>query len=102
MLDPRNVEILAQLMLTYRYLRRYGDCERVISRLIDLDPSKPGFKVLKADLEVKAKAILTSYRTALATLPSSMNDDPNIASARFNAAVLARDWTSAKELSAQA
>jgi serine/threonine protein kinase len=97
MLDPRNVEILTQLMLTYRYLRRYGDCERVISRLIDLDPSKPSFKLLKGDLEVKAKASLTSYRTALATLPSSMNDDMSIASQRFNAAVLARDWKGAKE-----
>jgi serine/threonine protein kinase/tetratricopeptide (TPR) repeat protein len=96
-LDPRNPEILGQLALTYQYLRRYRDYEQTCSRLIELQPEEPLLKILIASAECAARANLTSLRAALGTFPSSMKDDINVASFRFNAALLARDWTSAKE-----
>jgi serine/threonine protein kinase/tetratricopeptide (TPR) repeat protein len=96
-LDPINPEILFQLEVTYQYLRRYQDCERLFNRLIKLEPDKPILKIMKASVEVESKANLVGYRTALAMLPASTSDDANLASWRFDAAVLARDWTSAEE-----
>ena len=52
----------------------------------------------KAFLTLLAKADLTSCRAALGAVPASMKHDKRIVSWRFAFAVLARDWTMAKEI----
>src|SRR5271166_1987929 len=52
---------------------------------------------MKASIEVDSKANIASYRAALATLLPSVSDDANLASWRFDAAVLSRDWKGAEE-----
>ena len=97
-LDPRNPETLRQLELTYRYQRRYKECERVLNRLVELEVGNPVFEAMKASLKLDAEGNLTSYREALTTLLSQRNGDMDILSKLFNAAVFARDWASAQEI----
>jgi serine/threonine protein kinase/tetratricopeptide (TPR) repeat protein len=97
-LDPRNPETLRQLELTYRYQRRYQECERVLNRLVELEVGNPVFEAMKASLKLDAEGNSTIYRDALTTLLSQRNDDMDILSRLFNAAVFARDWASAQEI----
>lgn len=95
-LDPRNSETLTQVHLTYLYLRRYQDCQRVLDQLTQLEPNNAALKVMKTDVELDWKANLSGYRTALKDFSSRTKVDLVIASKLFTAAVLARDWASAE------
>jgi serine/threonine protein kinase/Flp pilus assembly protein TadD len=97
-LDPRNSETLIQFHLTYLYLRRYPDCQRVLDQLIQLEPNNAALKVMKAGVELDWNANLSGYRTALKDFSSHTKVDLVIASRLFTGAVLARDWASAEEI----
>jgi tetratricopeptide (TPR) repeat protein len=48
-LDPRNPDLLDSLEWTYFCLRQYRNNERILDRLIDLEPDQPSFRLRKAD-----------------------------------------------------
>jgi TolB-like protein/Flp pilus assembly protein TadD len=97
-LDPRNHEFLSELAGNYFSLRRYADYRHIYDRLIELEPDKPILILQKAFSALNGNADLTSYRTALEGLPSSMKDDIFVVSSRFAYALSDRDWATAKEI----
>ena len=98
-IDPRNPEFIKQLAVNYLCLRRNRDFERTYDRVITLRPEeKPLLMLEKAFLTIVAKGDLTSFRAALGGLAVSMKHDKRTGSRRFAYAVLARDWTMAKEI----
>jgi serine/threonine-protein kinase len=97
-LDPRNPEFLGGLADNYFNLRRYGDYRHIYDRLIELQPNKPILILQKAFSALDGYADLTSYRSALEGLPSSMKDDIFVVSSRFVYALSDRDWATAKEI----
>ena len=94
-LDPRNPEILLQLMNSYGMLRQYRNCEKIVDRMIALMPEEPAFKVEKARIIFDRDADLTSYRAVLEAL---VRDDKDYVSERIRIASFARDWTAAHEI----
>ncbi len=96
-LDPRNPVPLENLAINYFWLRRYQDAEQTYDRLIELEPDKSIFKVQKAYAVFGENADLTSFRAFMEKLPSGEKNEYNMASWLFENAVLARDWTSARE-----
>jgi len=97
-LDPRNAELLTNLAWTYWCLRRYRDNDRVLDRLIDLEPDQPLFPLNKAQSAFAEKADLKGIRAAYEALPSSMKDDPEITVERVYYAMCARDFAAAREI----
>jgi serine/threonine protein kinase/tetratricopeptide (TPR) repeat protein len=97
-LDPRNAELLTNLVWTYWCLRRYRDNDRVLDRLIDLEPDQPLFPLNKAQSAFAEKADLKGVRAAYEALPSSMKDDPEITLERVYYAMCARDFAAAREI----
>jgi tetratricopeptide (TPR) repeat protein len=51
-LDPKNSEILLQLMFSYSWLRQYRDLEKSLDRLVALQPRNPRWKIYKASISV--------------------------------------------------
>jgi serine/threonine protein kinase/Tfp pilus assembly protein PilF len=97
-LDPRNPEILEQLMNSYGMLHQYRNCEKIFDRMIASMPEKPALKAAKAGVIFERNADLTSYRTALEALPASVRNDKDFVSERIRMAVFARDWLAANEI----
>src|ERR1700719_3546707 len=98
-LDPRNPEFIKQLAINYICLRRNPDFERTYDQVISLRPEeKPLLMLEKAFLTILTKADLTSFRAALKGLTASMKRDSRTASWCFDYAILARDWTMAREV----
>jgi serine/threonine protein kinase/Flp pilus assembly protein TadD len=97
-LDPRNSELLDTLAQNYRYLRRYRDEQRILDRLVELEPENPLFPLNKADSAFAEKADLKGVRAACEALPTSMKDDVSITSGRFYYAMCARDFPAAEEI----
>ncbi len=97
-LDPKNSEILMQLMYNYSLLNQYRDLERSLDRLVALDPDNPRWKVYKAWISVEEKAELSDLRAALEALPSPINNNETVFTSRIYLSIFSRDWTKAREL----
>jgi serine/threonine protein kinase/Flp pilus assembly protein TadD len=97
-LDPRNPEVLNSLVEHYMYLRRWGDCQRILDRLIELQPDEPAHRLSKAICAFFEKADLRGARAACEAVPSSIKDDVQMTSFRVYFATSARDFTAAEEI----
>jgi len=98
-LEPRHPKILLDLEEDYLAIRRFRQAEQIHDRLIELRPDDPALKISKAYLFILGeKADLKNYLAVFGTVPSSLEDRVDIVSARIYSAVLARDWTKAKEI----
>src|ERR1700751_5995774 len=78
-----------------------GYNERILDRLIDLEPDQPSFRLRKADSIFAESADLKVVRAVYETLPPSVKDDPKVTADRGYYAMCARDFTAAEELSAK-
>ena len=77
-LDPRNVLLLQQMALTYDSLRRYGQEEGTVNRILEIQPRDVGTRGWSAFVEFNSKAdtwplhqLIDSIR---ATNPSAISD----------------------------
>ncbi|MBV8098168.1 MAG: protein kinase [Verrucomicrobia bacterium] len=97
-LDPRNPEPLGLLSDTYGALRRFQDAERILDRLIQLEPDKVGFSISRAFWAFSEKADVTDARARCEALPASIKDAPSVVMNRVWYALYARDFAAAEEI----
>jgi TolB-like protein/Flp pilus assembly protein TadD len=95
-LDPRNPDLLDTLARSYFSLRRYRDMERILDRLIELDPDQPSHGLSKADLAFAETADVKAARADCEA--PSVKDDPAVASYRVYYAICAHDFAAAEEI----
>src|SRR5262249_35916175 len=55
-LDPRNIFLLAQIVVSYDDLRRYANEEAMLGRMLGIEPNDTDTKVLLAEVEFDWKA----------------------------------------------
>src|SRR5437588_3137922 len=55
-LDPRNILILQQISLSYRYLRRYDDMVAILDRALKLNPKDVPARIYRATVELDQRA----------------------------------------------
>jgi serine/threonine protein kinase len=96
-LDLRNPDLLDTLARSYFTLRRYPDNERILERLIELEPNEPAHRLSKADSAFAERADF-GVRALDEALPSSMKDDRSVASYRVYYAICAHDFAAAEEI----
>jgi TolB-like protein len=97
-LDPRNPEPLGLLSDNYGALRRFQDAERILDRLILLEPDKVGFSISKVFWTFAEKADVKGARARCEALPSSVKDAPSVVMNRLWYALCARDFAAAEEI----
>jgi tetratricopeptide (TPR) repeat protein len=97
-LDPRDPDLIETLAWNYFCLRRYRDAERILDRLIELEPEQPFFPLSKARFGFDEKADVKGARAAYEALSSSMKDDPEVTFFRLWLAMCARDFAAAEEI----
>jgi TolB-like protein len=97
-LDPRNPDLLDTLEYTYFCLRQYRNHERILERLIELEPDEQSFRLKKADSIFAERADLKAVLAVYETLPPSVKDDPEVIAHRVYYAICARDFTAAEEI----
>jgi Flp pilus assembly protein TadD len=95
-LDPRNSDIFNDLAWNYDRLRRYRDVERMVDRLIDLEPNDPSLRLGKLAIAFIERG--TFDRALFEALAYSMKDDPIVRNLRVYYAICARDFTAAEQI----
>jgi serine/threonine protein kinase/tetratricopeptide (TPR) repeat protein len=97
-LDPRNPHLLATLSDNYRSLRRYRDEERILDRLVELEPDQSLFPLMKAEAAFREKGDFKRALAAYEALPPSMRDDIWMTIQRCFYAMCDRDFKAAHEV----
>jgi tetratricopeptide (TPR) repeat protein len=97
-LDPRNPDVLSDLADNYGCLRRYRDSQRILDRLIELEPDQPKFPLDKARLSFYETADLGGARAAYEAVKPAMKDDLEVTAWRVYLAMCARDFAAAEEI----
>jgi serine/threonine-protein kinase len=96
-LDPRNVDTLQQIALSYEDLRRYAEEKLVLDRALAIEPNDAEMRVTRAFAEVHWKADTRSLHQTIdsirATNPAAI---PSIAGDWLNCALAERDAVAAK------
>jgi serine/threonine protein kinase/Tfp pilus assembly protein PilF len=96
-LDPRDVDLLQQIALTYENLRRYPEEELVLDRGLTIEPNNADMKVTRAAVEFYWKADTRSLHQTIdlirATNPEATS---SIAGDWLNCALAERDVFAAK------
>jgi TolB-like protein/Tfp pilus assembly protein PilF len=75
-LDPRNLFILQQLMLSYLSQRRYADEARILDRVLTVVPGDPLTRITQAEVALDWRGDIKPYQT---TLGSLIAENPGIA-----------------------
>jgi serine/threonine protein kinase/Flp pilus assembly protein TadD len=96
-LDLRNPDLLDTLARSYFSLRRYPDNERILDRLIEIEPDEPAHRLRKADSAFAERADF-GVRALDEGLPTPMKDDRSLASDRVYYAVCERDFAAAEQI----
>ena len=96
-LDPRNVDMLQQIALSYAGLRRYAEEKLVLDRALAIEPNNAEMRVTRAFVELDWKADTRSLHQTVdsirATNPAAI---PSIAGDWLNCALAERDAAAAK------
>jgi len=96
-LDPRNVNILQQLSITYHYLRRYSDRRAVLDRVLTIVPGDVGTRcqrsLIQLDWHADPNPLHQTIATVLAQEPASISE---LADQWLNLALAERDFASAE------
>jgi tetratricopeptide (TPR) repeat protein len=95
-LDPRNVDTLTQISLSYLSLRRYAETAAVQDRILAIVPKDVDSRICRALLELDWRA---DPRPVHATLEAILAEDPAatspLAAPRLNVALAERDLAAA-------
>ncbi len=95
--DPRAVLIAREIMLTDIMLRDWTAAARDGERALALTPNQPMLQVEKSYVPVWASGDLAPLRTVLAAVPSGVDPDGEITFARWDSALLGRDFAAAEK-----
>jgi tetratricopeptide (TPR) repeat protein len=96
-LDPRNVETLQQIAISYGVLRRYSEEKSVLNRALAIEPNNADTKVALAAVEFHWKADIRPLHQTIdsiqATAPGAL---PNVANDWLSCKLAERDVAAAK------
>src|SRR5262249_33949746 len=96
-LDPQNRGLLKQLADSYLCLRQYSDAERVLDRVIALDPKDSSMRAFRASIELDWHAdpqpLSSTIRTIIA---EDSREGQNVAQLWLKASLCERDFDGAR------
>ncbi|HCX28754.1 MAG TPA: hypothetical protein DHU55_03140 [Blastocatellia bacterium] len=94
--DPRNAPIAAEYFRTLCGLRDWSAAAPAGERAVALAPDSATLRVDVSHLDFWSKDDLTPLRAALAGVPAGVDPDGAVTLARWDAALLARDFSAAE------
>ncbi len=97
-LDPRSIVIAREILLTQCLLRDWPAAARAGDRAVKLAPDLPLLRVEKSYVDIWSRGDLTPLHSVLATVSPGVDPDGEITLARWDAALLARDFVAAQRV----
>ncbi|CAN5575425.1 hypothetical protein BH20VER3_BH20VER3_16480 [soil metagenome] len=96
--DPHNALFAREVLLTRWMVRDWPGAERGGDRAVALAPDLPLLKVERSYVDIWAKGDLEPLNHTLAAMPAGFDPDGEVTLARYDAALLARDFDAAERI----
>ena len=96
--DPRNGRFARDLMSTEHMLRNWSASARAGDRAVALAPDRPAVLIEKSYVAFWANGDLRPLRAVLTAIPASVDPEGEVTWARWDAALLERDFAAAERV----
>jgi TolB-like protein/Flp pilus assembly protein TadD len=97
-LDPQNPNIIRNLVFTNTSMRRWPQAAAAAARFRAVAPDSVVAKIQSGYVEFWWKGDVGALQRCLTGVPAAVDPDGNVTSVRWDAAMLARDFSGAKEV----
>jgi TolB-like protein len=96
--DPQNATVAEQLFLTECAMRDWSAAAAAGRRALAIAPDSPTLGIEVSYVDLWSKGDLRLLRTALNAIPAGVDPDGGVTAARWDAALLARDFAAAERV----
>jgi TolB-like protein/Flp pilus assembly protein TadD len=97
-LDPQNPNIIRNVLFTNTSMRRWPQAAEAAARFRAVAPDSVVAKIQSGYVEFMWKGDVGALQRCLAGVPAEVDPDGNVTSVRWDAAMLARDFSGAKDV----
>ncbi len=95
-LDPQNPNIIRNLLFTNTALRKWASADETVRRLQTLVPDATTLQIQAAYVDFSWKGTTAALQAVLATIPPGVDPDGNVTAARWDVALIERDFAAAE------
>jgi TolB-like protein/Flp pilus assembly protein TadD len=93
--DPGNANVASEIAYTYAFLRDWPQAAQMYDRVVGLAPASPNFKINRAYVDLYASGKTEALKSALAEIPAGVDPSGLVSRARWDLAMLERDYAAA-------
>ena len=97
-LDPKNANVVRDLLYAYCALRDWPNAESAAQHLIELTPGSVNAKAQIGYVEFWSKGTTDRLKSEMATVPAGEDPDGAVTSFRFDASMIDRDAVAAQRI----
>ncbi len=95
-LDPRNPNIIRNLLFTYTAVRDWPRADKAVRRLRALVPEATVVQIQAAYVDFSWQGSTAALKKTLASIPPGVDPDGNVTAARWDVALIERDFAAAE------
>ena len=95
--DPGNANVASEIAFTYSFLRDWPQAAKMYDRVVALAPTSANFKITRGYVDFWANGSTASIKKALAEIPSGVDPSGLVTRARWDAAMIERDFAGAEQ-----
>jgi TolB-like protein/Flp pilus assembly protein TadD len=93
--DPGNANVASEIAFTYAFVHDWRKAAQTYDRVVVLAPDSANFKVARAYIDLYEKGETDALKTALAKISVGVDPSGLVTRARWDLAMLERDYTAA-------
>jgi len=93
--DPGNANVASEIAYTHAFLHDWTQATKMYDRVTTLAPDSPNFKINRAYIDLYASGNTDKLKAALAEIPAGVDPSGLVSRARWDLAMLERDYVAA-------
>jgi len=93
--DPGNANVASEIAFTYAFIHDWAHARQMYDRVVALAPDSANFKITRAYIDFYANGKTDALKAALAEIPSGIDPSGLVTRARWDLAMLERDYAAA-------
>jgi TolB-like protein/Tfp pilus assembly protein PilF len=93
--DPGNANVASEIAFTYSFMHEWRQAAQMYDRVVALAPDSANFKINRAYIDLYQNGRIDALRAALAEIPPGVDPSGLVTRARWDLAMLERDYAGA-------
>jgi len=96
-IDPGNANVGSEIAFTYAFVHDWRQARQMYDRVVALAPDSANFKITRAYIDFYASGKTDTLKAALAEIPAEIDPSGLVTRARWDFAMLERDYAAADD-----